>query len=93
MKIDRKKIEQLKRVQKEINNVTPSVYAAIAIGLYEEHGWTPDMISDLFAYTQELWGACATKDISMIKWCEEITGIEMQAFVAEKAKAGERSET
>ena len=89
MKIDRVKIEQLKRLQAEIKNVTPAVYSAIAIGLVEEYNWTPDKVRDLFEYTQSLWSECTKKDISMREWCLELTGIEMKAFVAEKAKAGE----
>ena len=80
MKIDRVKIEQLKRLQTEIKNVTPAVYSAIAIGLVEEYKWTPDEVRDLFEYTQ--------KDISMREWCLELTGIDMQGYVGEKAKVG-----
>jgi hypothetical protein len=45
-------------------------------------------VRDLFEYTQSLWGECTKKDISMREWCLELTGIDMQGFVAEKAKAG-----
>ena len=89
MKGNRAKIDHLRRLQQEINNVTPAVYSAIAIGLVEEFGWSAEQVSDLFTYTQSLWSACASKNISMREWCKELTGIEMQAFVAEKAKAGE----
>ena len=70
MKIDRVKIEQLKRLQTEIKNVTPAVYAAIAIGLVEEYKWTPEEVQNLF------------------EWCLELTGIDMQGYVGEKAKVG-----
>lgn len=73
---------------RKINNVTPSVYSAIAIGLVEEFGWTAEQVNDLFVYTQGLWASCAEKNISMREWCLELTGIEVQAFIAEKAKAG-----
>jgi hypothetical protein len=88
MKGNRTKIEQLKRLQQEIKNVTPAVYAAVAIGLVEEYDWNPEMVSELFEYTQSLWSECTKKDISMREWCLELTGIDMQGFVAEKAKAG-----
>ena len=88
MKIDRVKIEQLKRLQTEIKNVTPAVYSAIAIGLVEEYKWTPDEVRDLFEYTQSLWSECTKKEISMREWCLELTGIDMQGYVGEKAKVG-----
>lgn len=88
MKGNRTKIEQLKRLQQEIKNVTPAVYAAVAIGLVEEYNWEPEEVNNLFTYTQSLWAECAKKNISMRQWCLELTNLDIQAFVAEKAKAG-----
>lgn len=88
MKNNRGKVDMLRRIQQEINNVTPSVYSAIAIGLVEEFGWTADQVNDLFVYTQSLWSECAKKNISMREWCLELTGISVQGFISEKAKAG-----
>lgn len=87
MKNNRGKVDMLRRLQQEINNVTPSVYSAIAIGLVEEFGWTADQVNDLFVYTQGLWSACAEKNISMREWCKELTNIDIQPFISEKAKA------
>ena len=67
---------------------TASVYSAIAIGLVEEFGFTPDMVNDLFVYTQGLWAECAKKNISMVQWAKELTNIEILPFISEKAKAG-----
>ena len=88
MKGNRTKIEQLKRLQQEIKNVTPAVYAAVAIGLVEEYNWEPEEVSNLFTYTQSLWAECTKKEISMREWCLELTGIDMQGYVGEKAKVG-----
>ena len=88
MKNNRGKVDMLRRLQQEINNVTPNVYSAIAIGLVEEYNFTAEDVNNLFVYTQSLWAECAKKNISMREWCLELTGIEVQAFVAEKAKAG-----
>ena len=90
MKNNRGKVDMLRRLQQEINNVTPSVYSAIAIGLVEEFGWTAEQVNDLFVYTQGLWSACAEKNISMRQWCLELTNIDIQPFVSEKAKAGDK---
>lgn len=88
MKNNRAKVDMLRRLQQEINNVTPSVYSAIAIGLVEEFGWTSEQVNDLFVYTQGLWSACAEKNISMVQWAKELTNIEILPFISEKAKAG-----
>ena len=84
MKNNRGKVDMLRRLQQEINNVTPSVYSAIAIGLVEEFGWTAEQVNDLFVYTQGLWASCAEKNISMRQWCEELTGIQLCAMLNEK---------
>ena len=88
MKNNRGKVDMLRRLQQEINNVTPNVYSAIAIGLVEEYNFTAEDVNNLFVYTQSLWAECAKKNISMRQWCLELTNLDIQAFVAEKAKAG-----
>jgi hypothetical protein len=88
MKNNRGKVDMLRRIQQEINNVTPNVYSAIAIGLVEEYNFTAEDVSNLFVYTQSLWAECAKKNISMRQWCLELTNIDVQPFVSEKAKAG-----
>lgn len=84
MKNNRGKVDYLRRLQQEINNVTPNVYAAIAIGLVEEFGFTAEDVNNLFVYTQSLWAECAKKNISMREWCEELTGIQLCAILNEK---------
>jgi hypothetical protein len=88
MKNNRGKVDMLRRLQQEINNVTPNVYSAIAIGLVEEYNFTAEDVNNLFVYTQSLWAECAKKNISMRQWCEELTGISVVPFISEKAKAG-----
>ena len=88
MKNNRGKVDMLRRIQQEINNVTPNVYSAIAIGLVEEYNFTAEDVNNLFVYTQSLWAECAKKNISMRQWCEELTGISVVPFISEKAKAG-----
>jgi hypothetical protein len=90
MKNNRAKIDMLRRLQQEINNVTPNVYSAIAIGLVEEYNFTAEDVNNLFVYTQSLWAECAKKNISMRQWCLELTNIDIQPFIAEKAKAGDK---
>lgn len=77
-------IEQMKRVQKNINNITPAVYAGIALALYRKHGWRFKRINDLFAESQVIWHECVEKDVDMISMCLEETGIDVQHKVEER---------
>lgn len=77
-------IDQMKRVQKNINNITPAVYAGIALALYRKYGWRFKRINDLFAESQVIWRECVEKDVDMISMCLEETGIDVQMKVRDK---------
>lgn len=77
-------IEQMKRVQKVINNTTPEVYAGVALALHRKCGWGYKRINDLFNESQEIWAECNQSDINMIDMCLNETGIDVQRKVHEK---------
>ncbi len=77
-------IEQMKRVQKVINNTTPEVYAGVALALHRKCGWGYKRINDLFNESQEIWAECIQSDINMIDMCLNETGIDVQRKVHEK---------
>lgn len=77
-------IEQMKRVQKTINNTTPEIYAGVALALRRKYGWGHKRINDLFCESQEIWTECVQSDINMIQMCFEETGIDVQRKVLEK---------
>lgn len=77
-------IEQMKRVQKTINNTTPEIYAGVALALHRKCGWGYKRINDLFNESQEIWAECVQSDINMIDMCLNETGIDVQRKVHEK---------
>lgn len=70
-------IANMKRVQREINNVLPCVYAGIALSLHRKHGWGYKRINDLFKESQELWEEATEKGVNMAQMCLEETGIDV----------------
>lgn len=77
-------IEQMKRVQKNINNITPEVYAGIALALHRKHGWGLKRINRLFNESQEIWTECVQNGINMTEMCLNETGIDIKGKVNEE---------
>lgn len=80
---DKNLLKLLAKMERQCREITPSVYASIAIALHRKYGWGFKRISDLFAESQEVWNECIQGDISMIEMCERITGIDVQRRVDE----------
>lgn len=74
-------INQYKRLEKQVANITPQVYAGIALALHRKYGWEYEQINELFVESQDIWNECVERDIDMIAMCEEETGIECRAAV------------
>lgn len=74
-------INQYKQLSKQVQNITPQVYAGIALALSRKYGWEYEQINELFAESQEIWNECVQTDVDMIAMCEEETGIECRAAV------------
>lgn len=55
-------------------DVTPMVYAGIALALHRECGWGFKRINHIFAESQRLWEEL---DGNMIDICEQETGIRL----------------
>ena len=80
-----KLVNQYKEMYKQINQITPKVYAALAIALHREYGWGYTRILRTFTASQDIWDESNERDIDMIKMCEEETGITlMDKKTAEK---------
>lgn len=71
-------IEQYKTMYKKIQQITPEVYAGIALALHRKYGWGYKRINDLFSESQTIWNECVNSGINMIEMCEEETGIEVR---------------
>lgn len=77
-------IEQMKLVRKMINDVTPSVYAGVALALHRKHWWGFKRINDLFSESEEIWHYCVENGESMTDLCLRETGIEVENKVRER---------
>ena len=71
-------IEQYKTMYKKIQQITPEVYAGIALALHRKYGWGYRRINDLFLESQNIWNECVNSGINMVEMCEEETGIEVR---------------
>ena len=71
-------IEQYKTMYKKIQQITPEVYAGIALALHRKYGGGYKRINDLFSESQTIWNECVNSGINMVEMCEEETGIEVR---------------
>ena len=77
-------IQQYKEMHKQIQNITPAVYAGIALALHRKCGWGYQRINDVFVLSQDIWNECVQSGVDMGKMCLEETGIDVQRKVEEK---------
>lgn len=71
-------INKYKLLYKKIDQITPEVYAGIALALHRKCGWGYKRINDLFVESQTIWNECINSDINMMEMCEKETGIELR---------------
>ena len=71
-------INKYKMLYKKIEQITPEVYAGIALALHRKCGWGYKRINDLFDESQIIWNECINSDINMMEMCEKETGIELR---------------
>lgn len=80
-----KKILKLcKAMYRQINQITPDLYAGIALALHRKYGWGYKRINDLFSESQQIWEECVQSDLDMNEICLNETGIDVRAKVTEK---------
>ena len=71
-------INAMKQVKRESVNVTPAIYASIALALHEECGFGYERINRVFAKSQAIWENHSSDVVGMIQLCEEKTNIRLQ---------------
>ena len=75
---DKNLLKLLAKMERQCREITPSVYASIAIALHRKYGWGFQRISALFAESQEVWNECIQSGESMVEMCERETGIDVR---------------
>ena len=81
---NKKLVNQYKAMYQQINQITPQVYAGIALALHRRYGWGYKRINDLFSESQAIWNECVAMGADMARMCEEETGIEIQRKIEER---------
>lgn len=61
------------KLEEEIKNLVPGVYASLAIALHRNWGWGFKRINRLFSQSQRIWEDLGTDNI--IELCEKETNI------------------
>lgn len=67
-----------KKLHDEIDSVTPQVYAAFAITLKRDYGWSTEQIRRLFGMTQEVWAECLEDGLPICDICLREVDIEVR---------------
>ena len=83
-----KQVNQYKEMYKQINQITPKVYAALALALHREYGWGYTRINRAFSVSQDIWDESNERGIDMIKMCEEETCITIMDKNAAERELG-----
>lgn len=61
------------KLEEEVKNLVPGVYASLAIALHRNWGWGFKRINRLFSQSQRIWEDLGTDNI--IELCEQETNI------------------
>ena len=61
------------KLEEEVKNLVPGVYASLAIALHRNWGWGFKRINQLFSQSQRIWEDLGTDNI--IELCEKETNI------------------
>lgn len=80
---NKKVLNQFKAMQRQINEITPNIYASIAIALSRFEVSHED-IAAIFAESQAIWEECVNSDVNMREMCLNETGIDVQRTVNDK---------
>ena len=71
-------------IKTAVDNIMPRNYAAFALVLHRHYGFDQDQISDIIAYTQELYNQSLFDDTDIFKECSDEVGIDMYGEIHAK---------
>lgn len=72
------------RVKEQVDNIVPRNYAAFALILSRDFGFTQDQLTDLIIKTQELYNDSLFDGFDILKACSDETGLDMYGEVHAK---------
>ena len=68
-------INQYRDMHRQIENITPAIYASIALAINRKYGWKHNPINRIFKESQEIWEEHRNDLEGMCKRCEDEVGI------------------
>lgn len=71
-------IDQYKYVYKQTHQITPAIYASMAMALHRVYGFGFDRIDKVFSESQKIWETHNGNMDGMLEKCYEETGIELR---------------
>ena len=80
---NKKVLSQFKAMQRQINEITPNIYASLALAL-SRCGVSHEEIEAVFAESQAIWEECVNSDVNMREMCLNEIGIDVQRTVNDK---------
>ena len=77
-------IKMMALIERKSQEITPDLYASIALALHRKYGWGYKRINELFIESHSIWEECVQSDLNMRQMCEAETGIEVVGVVNKK---------
>ena len=71
-------IDQYKYVYKQTHQITPAIYASMAMALHRIYGFGFERIDKVFSESQKIWESHNGNMDRMLEKCYEETGIELR---------------
>lgn len=71
-------------IKTAVDNIMPRNYAAFALVLHRHYGFDQDQISDIIAYTQELYNQSLFAGDDIFEECSDEVGIDMYGEIHAK---------
>lgn len=78
MMANKKLINQYKYMYKQTQQITPAIYASLAMALHREFGWGFERINRAFEASQDIWLNHYGNNEDMLEDCFKETGIELR---------------
>lgn len=73
-----KLINKYKYMYQQTQQITPAIYASMAMALHREYGFGYERINRVFAESQRIWEEHTGNNDYMMQKCYEETGIELR---------------
>ncbi len=77
-------IKMMALIDRKSKEITPDLYASVALALHRKYGWGYKRINELFKESHAIWEEGVQLNLNIREMCEEETGIEVVGVVNDK---------